>query len=146
LKFRGLFPTLEPRKGRKENAMARKLLIAPLLALGLATASAAADPPRAPAPPEASIPFANNGGIRDWRDDGKQALYIQDRYFRWYRVTLMTPSFDLPTALAIGFDTGPGDRFDRFSWIVVDGQRYAVQSLVRIEGKPPSRKARHSRT
>lgn len=126
--------------------MTRKRLIAPLLAIGLAAAPALAQPPAAPAPREASIAFANNGGIRDWRDDGEQAVYIQDRYMRWYRATLMRRSFDLPTALAIGFDTGPSDRFDRFSWIVVDGQRYAVQSFVRIEGKPPSRRARHSRT
>jgi hypothetical protein len=124
----------------------RTFLIALMAALAAPAAPAVAQSQPAPTSAEVSIPFANNGGIRDWREDGKQAVYIQDRFFRWYRATLMAPSFDLPTALAIGFDTGPNGRFDRFSSIVVRDQRYPVQSLVRIEGAPPSRQPHKHRT
>jgi hypothetical protein len=123
--------------------MKRKVLIAPLLALGLAAAPAIAQPSSAPAVKEASIDFANSGGIRDWREAGDRTIYIEDRAHHWYKATLMRPSYDLRGALAIGFDTGPGDTFDHFSSVVIRGQRYAVESLVRIDGRPPSRAHKH---
>jgi hypothetical protein len=122
--------------------MTRKLLIAPLLALVLTGAPAFAQP-QPPAQHEASIAFANSGGIRDWREGDNRTIYIQDRYFRWYKATLMRPSYDLRSSLAVGFDTGPSDRFDKFSWVVIRGQRYAVDSLVRIEGAPPHAARKH---
>lgn len=88
---------------------------------------------------EARIPFVNHGGIRDWRDDGHDTLYVQDRFRHWYKATLMTPAFDLPYTEAIGFDTGPGDTLDKFSAVVVRGQRYQIQSLVPIDGAPPKK-------
>jgi hypothetical protein len=121
--------------------MKRKLLVAPLLALGLASAPAYAAPAEhaARAATEASIPFANFGGIRDWRAVGDRTLYIQDRARDWYKATLMSPALELPFTWAIGFDTGPIDRFDKFSSVVVRGQRYAVQSLVKVDGPPEQR-------
>jgi hypothetical protein len=123
--------------------MTRTLLIAPLLALGLAAAPALAGPQAAPvAQPETSIAFANHGGIWDWREGDRQTIYIQDRFRRWYKATLMRPSHDLRGATAVAFETGPGDRFDKFSWVVIRGQRYAVDSLVRVDGPPRAAKHR----
>lgn len=117
-------------------------LVLPLAAIALAAPAAYAEtvPASAAAQQEVRIPFANNGGIRDFRAHEQDVLYIQDRQRRWYKATLMAPAFDLRNALEIGFDTGPTDTFDRFSTVIVHGQRYAVQSLVGIEGKPPTRK------
>ena len=119
-------------------------VILPLAAIALAAPAAYAETApsaaRAEVQQEVRIPFANNGGIRDWRSHEKDVLYVQDRQRTWYKATLMGSAFDLQSAQAIGFDTGPTDTFDRFSTVVVRGQRYAVQSLVRIEGKPPTRK------
>lgn len=127
--------------------MTRKLLIAPLVALGLAGAPAFAQPPAHAAPTaEASIPFVNFGGIRDWRAEGDRTIYLQDRARHWYKATLMNRAIDLPFAQAIGFDTGPIDRFDDFSSVIVDGQRYAVQSLVRVAGPPAPAPRRHERS
>jgi hypothetical protein len=127
--------------------MTRKLLIAPLLALGLTAAPAPAHSPTsvARAQAEVSIPFANHGGIRDWRSDGDRTIYLQDSGRHWYKATLMTRAIDLPFTEAIGFDTGPIDRFDHFSSIVVRGQRYAVQSLVPVAGPPAPRSEHHAR-
>ena len=116
--------------------MTRTALIALLLALCRAAAPALAQPPAAQR--DASIPFAQHGGIWNWREDGDRTIYIQDRSHRWYKATLMGPAFDLPGAQNIGFDTGPTDSFDRFSSIVVRGQRYPLQSFVRSDGPPPS--------
>jgi hypothetical protein len=121
--------------------MKTKFLIAPLLALGLAAspAIAAEEQPEAEAPAEARIPFVNHGGIRDWRAAGSDTLYVQDRHRQWYKATLMHRAIGLPFAQAIGFETRGVDSFDRFSTIVVEGQRIPVQSLVRIDAPPAKR-------
>lgn len=122
-------------------------LVLPLAALALAAPAVHAE--TAPAQTEAQqedvrIPFANRGGIRNWRSYDKDTLYIQDRQRNWYKAELMGSAFDLPHSWAIGFDTSPSDTFDKFSTIVVRGQRYAIQSLVRIDGEPPKKRDKRS--
>lgn len=116
-----------------------KLLVAGLLAsfsMGLAAEAA----PKAPLPPQASIPFVNHDGIRDWRATDSRTLYVQDSRRRWYRATLFAPCLDLPFAQTIGFETRGVDTFDRFSSIRVRGQRCAMSSLERSEPPPPKAK------
>lgn len=122
------------------QTMKQALFIAPILALGLAGAPALAGNGEAQveAPEEARIPFVDHGGIRDWRVGDSDTIYIQDRHRDWYEATLMTPAIGLRSAWAIGFQTRGVNTFDRFSNIVVDGWRYPLASLVRIDG-PPSR-------
>ena len=86
------------------------------------------------------IPFANNGGVRDWRADDRDTIYFQDRQKRWYKAELIVPASDLPFTQFIGIDSDPGDRLDKFSAIYVRGQRYLLKSFEPIEGKPPPRK------
>lgn len=115
-------------------------LALPLAALALgAPALAEQAPAEAAAQEDARIPFANSGGIRDWRGHDRQTLYVQDRQRHWYKATLASPSVDLRSAIEIGFDTGPSDIFDKFSVVVIEGQRYAIASLEPIEGEPPKR-------
>jgi opacity protein-like surface antigen len=109
-----------------------------LAALPMASAFAA------PSVPQASIPFVNHGGIRDWRAADHDTLYVQDQRRNWYRAELFAPCLDLPFAHAIGFETRGIDRFDRFSSIRVRGQRCAVQSLVRSEPPVIERRAKRS--
>jgi len=79
---------------------------------------------------EASIPFVNFGGIRDWQADKDQGLWIQDAHRNWYYAKLMGPCFGLNFATAIGFDTRPLDTFDKFSAIIVPREgKCMVQSL-----------------
>lgn len=91
------------------------------------------------APIEMAIPFADHGGIRNWRAVDSDTLYIQDRAGHWYRAELLGRAYDLGYSEAIGFDTGPGGRFDKFAAIVVSGRRYALKSLV-ASGPPLPRK------
>lgn len=111
-----------------------------LLAAAVALSPALAGAAPAAQPPQASIAFVNHGGIRDWRAADRDTVYVQDSRRNWYRAELMGPCLDLPFAHAIGFETRGVDRFDRFSRVVVGGQRCTVRSLVRSEA-PPSRKA-----
>src|SRR5215470_6682460 len=88
---------------------------------------------------DVSIPFANHGGIRDWRADSDRGLWIQDSFGKWYYATVMSPCIGLNFAQRIGFDTRPMGSFDKFSYIVVPREgRCAVQSL-RASGAPPSK-------
>jgi hypothetical protein len=119
--------------------MQRKFWLVPLLALGVAAAPAVnAQSQETSVATEASIPFVNHGGIRDWRSGDRETLYVQGRDRQWFKATLMAPAHGLPFAWAIGFDTGPMDRLDRFSSVVVEGVRYPIQSLVKVDG-PPTR-------
>jgi hypothetical protein len=126
---------------RKELAMKLSSLILPLAALALGIPAAYAEPPapQAEAQQNARIPFVNHGGIRDWRSDDNDTIYIQARNRDWYKATLSTPAFDLPFTTSIGFDTGPVGTLDKFSWIVIRGQRYPIASLERIPGEPPKK-------
>lgn len=80
--------------------------------------------------PDAAIPFANHGGIRDWAADKDRGVWVQDQHRRWYYAKLMGPCIGLNFANSIGFDTHPLGRFDKWSSIVVPGSgRCQVQSF-----------------
>jgi hypothetical protein len=90
--------------------------------------------------PETAIPFANNGGIRDWEADHDKGLWVQDVHRRWYYAKLMGPCIGLNFAQSIGFDTHPMGRFDKFSAIVVPGSgRCTVQSLTASDPPKPEK-------
>lgn len=116
-------------------------LILPLAALVLAAPAVHAETSKSQseARQDVSIPFVNHGGIRDWRSAGDNVVYIQGSNRDWYKATLFSPSPDLPFAQTIGFDTGPTDTLDKFSTIVIRGQRYPIASLEKIAGEPPKK-------
>lgn len=118
--------------------MKRMMAFAPFLALLLAAPPAFAAQ-QAPAQRDASIAFANHHGVRDWVAEGEQTIYFQDSGRRWYRATLFAPSTDLPFAQAIGLDTGPIGSLDKWSSVVIRGQRYPLQSFERVDGPPAKR-------
>lgn len=91
-------------------------------------------------PAEASIAFANKGGVRDWQASGDDKIFIQDSGGKWYLATLASSSPDLAYATAIGFETKGVDRLDRFGSIVVAGTRYPLASLVESGPPPPKKK------
>lgn len=86
--------------------------------------------------PETSIPFVNQGGVRDWQAVGESTIYVQDASGSWYKATLMGPCPDLPFAKSVGFETKGVNKLDKFSAIVISGQRYPLASFV-ASGPPP---------
>jgi len=111
--------------------------------LGAALLAGAAMPAAAEFKPiEMSIPFVSHGGIRDWRAIDRDTLYVQDIHGHWYRAELMSGCHDLPFANAIGFEAWGTDRFDKFSSVIVRGQRCPLESFV--ASGPPPKKARKS--
>jgi len=90
---------------------------------------------------EASIPFANMGGIRDWRAIDDSSLYVQDIQRNWYIARLAVPSPDLGFVTSIGFETKGTNQLDRFGTVVVGGQRIPLSSFVTSGPPPPKAKA-----
>jgi hypothetical protein len=90
--------------------------------------------------PEVSIPFADRGGIRDWRAIGPNTLLVEGTNRHWYRVELYGPCIELPFAERVGFNANPGGEFDRFSAVLVRGQRCAVKSVT--ASAPPLRRTK----
>lgn len=108
----------------------------PLAAALVAGSLAYAAESRPPAQPEASIAFANHGGVEDWRAQGDSVIYFQDQHRQWYRAELFGPAFDLPHVERIGIDASPAGTLDKFGAIYVRGQRYGFRSFVRVSGPP----------
>lgn len=112
-------------------------------ALAAASAAASAAPPApapAAAPEEARIPFVSFGGVRDFDAVSDDTVYLQDRGRRWYRAQLFGPCFGLRNAVRIGLDTRGSSAVDRFSAILVRGERCQISSLTRSEGPPKKAK------
>ncbi len=124
-----------------------KKALLPLAALGLAGGlfggavhSAALAQDRGSRVQEARIPFVQYGGIRDWRTDRDDSLFVQDGSRRWYRVELMGPCAGLEFTDRVRFLPSDGaGTFDRFSWISAGGARCKVQSVQQIRGVPSVR-------
>jgi len=110
--------------------------------LAIAGAQAAAESAEAP---QASIPFANNGGIRNWHADRDKGLWIQDSRGKWYYAEFMGGTCrGLNFATTIGFDTLPTGTLDRSTTVVVPREgRCPLQSVVSSTG-PDKRKKTES--
>ena len=119
-----------------------------ILALALAAASFAAAPAPAAGPDkpaegeEVRVPFLHLSAFNLFRADGRETLYIRGPGRRWYRVSTMGPCPNLPWAHRIGVDTRGGPTLDRFSILLVDGDRCPVRSVVTADGPPPRRNRR----
>lgn len=90
---------------------------------------------------EASIAFANQGGIQNWQPQGDAGVLLQDRQGQWYLARLQGLATELPYTEQVGFDPGPSGSFGRLSTVIVKGVRYPVISLTRTEA-PGKRQGR----
>ena len=121
-----------------------KLVLSFLLLIGSLAAPAAAlsEPPREP---EARITFPGRTTIRTFDAVSDDVVYIQHRNRQWYRAELYGPCFGLRHALGIGVVTrGAVGVLDRYSDLIVDGERCKVASFVK-SGPPPERQSRRNR-
>ena len=118
----------------------KKIILAFAAAASLCGGAAASEP-AAPAAQEARIPFLHISRFRTFRAVDRETLYIENRRNDWYRITTLGHCPGLPFAMTIGVDTRGSPTLDRFSTLVVDGDRCAIQSVVR-SGPPPPRQRR----
>ena len=105
-------------------------------AMSAASFSSLADNPQPPAAAEAQIPFADRN-IKNWQVVDDKTLLIQDNSRKWYKATLFGTCINLSFAgERLGFDSSPGGTFDKFSAILVRGQRCPLSSLVATTAPP----------
>ena len=117
------------------------LFAAAWLASGACAAETTTSPALSAAPYKyISIPFVDHGGIRDWRANDDRSMWIEARNGQWYYAEMFGPCFGLNFAERIGFITEPSGSFDRFSSVIVDGQKCYVDTL-RLSD-PPSKLSR----
>ena len=121
-----------------------KPLILMLAAMASVPAAAASPSRVGGGEEEARIPFVSLNGVRNFHAVGKDVVYIQDARRNWYRASLMTSCLNLPFAQAIGVDTRGTNSLDRFSTLILEGERCQLQSLVR-SGPPPKKEKRAKR-
>jgi Family of unknown function (DUF6491) len=82
------------------------------------------------------------GGVRSFQADGSEAVYLQDRQRNWYRAELIGPCQGLPWAFGIAIDNRGSSTVDRFSTLIVEGDRCKIESLTRSGPPPKKHKAR----
>lgn len=90
---------------------------------------------------ETRIIFPNYGAIRNFEPDGNDGIWLEDRQRRWYYGEIAGSCPDLNFAQSIGFDTRGAPNFDKFSSIIVRGDKCQLTTLVTSE-KPLPRKER----
>lgn len=115
------------------------VLASALLAAGAASAASRPDAAAAPvmSGPEASIPFANHGGIYDYHAENDQGMWIQASNRQWYYATFFAPCTGIRFAQAIRFRPGPTGSLDRWSEVFSrDSGRCALTSLRSSEPPP----------
>ena len=94
------------------------LLLAALLPARLALAEGATPATPAPAPrPEASIAFADHGGVWNWEADGNRGIWVQSSQRSWYYGAFTGPCFGLQFHEAIKFRFSPSGSLDRYSQV-----------------------------
>ena len=122
---------------RRTAAMAL-LLVVTTHGASAADAADAAAIPDSPSPDvEPSIPFADHGGIFDWRADGRRGIWLQDPGRNWYYGTFMTPCNGLEFADAVAFKTSPSGSFDHWSTVLVHNEIPChLASFTRSEAPP----------
>lgn len=107
----------------------RKFLAVAALSALVAGCAGGTDYASAPIGPQASIPFADHGNVRDFHAVSDDTVFLQTRNRQWYRADLIGPCMGLPYAIGIGIDARPQGTLDRFGTILVDGQRCKIGSL-----------------
>jgi hypothetical protein len=118
------------------------LLLPAFLAGALAAGCATSAAPRAAPSDERAIPFVHSDGIIEWKVGGRDTLYVRAMSGSWYLVRTSAPCPRLRTAMALGFETSPGDQLDRYGAILADGWRCQIASVT-LSPPPPPEIAKH---
>jgi hypothetical protein len=110
----------------------RTLIMAAALAL-LGPAALAQESQTPAREPQASIPFADLGGIRNFRPGpDRHTLLLESQRRKWYLATFFGSCSEVQYAETIGVITNHAGSVDRFSGIIVDGRRCPFRSLVEV--------------
>lgn len=106
---------------------------------GLALVSLASHSMAATGAPEASIPFADHDGIRDWNALDDKGIWVQNNAGKWFYGTFASPCIGLKFENTVGFLPGPTGTLDRWSAVSTHNSgKCRLQSLKASDTPPPS--------
>jgi hypothetical protein len=89
---------------------------------------------------EASIPFANHGGIRDWRADGSKGMWIEAASGHWFYASFSSQCTTLPFAIGVNFVPEPSGVLSRWSSIrLAHDERCFFRTLQPSDAPPKKR-------
>ena len=89
----------------------------------------------------ASISDIARDGVLQHVADGRDGLWIQSFYQGWFYARFNAPCARLGDSYGLRFDPSPGDRLDKDSAAIADGERCRFASLVK-SGPPPKPRRR----
>jgi hypothetical protein len=93
----------------------------------------------------ASIDFVSLGGIDDWRAEGNDAMLIKALNGNWYRAQFSMPCMGIKFREQVAFVTDGTDRVDRFSSVIVNGERCWFRSFEKVDPAAPPEKDHSTR-
>ena len=109
---------------------ARATILLLIAVFGVSTANARVEP---------SIPFANHGGIYDWRANGTKGIWVEGADRQWYYGTFFGTCWGLDTAFRVGFVPEATGEFSRWSSIVVPHENRCQLSTFQPSDAPQGR-------
>lgn len=123
--------------------MDRKITVALLVSMlatgaNVSNSSCAAENAAQPA----TVWFAKVGDLLSWQPVGHDAVLLETSRGGWLRADFTAPCRDLPFTFSISLVSEPNGHLDRYSSILVDGQRCWFRD-VRQDSAPSSSEGRH---
>lgn len=92
---------------------------------------------------ETFIPFANQrSAVYSWQADGREGIWVEGGRGDWYHAKFFSPCVGIDTTIQIGFDNGNSDKLDRYSHVLVPGERVpcAIQSFTKSDPPPDGKR------
>ena len=114
------------------NRRFRRTMVIPFLMLAVLTFGFSSSSATVKAKKQATINFVHLGSIDDWHAEGDKAILIETVNDRWYRAEFFSPCISLAWQESVAFITSPRGQLNRFSAIVVRGERCQFQNLEEI--------------
>ena len=90
---------------------------------------------------EVSIPFANSGGIHDWRADGAQGMWIEEAGGRWFYAGFSSQCPTLRSAMGVKFVPEPSGTLSRWSSIRLQHDQRCFFRTLQPSNAPPDKAA-----
>ena len=90
---------------------------------------------------EASIPFANHGGIREWRADGSKGMWIEAASGHWFYASFSSQCNTLTSAIGLKFVPEPSGVLSRWSSIRLEHNERCFFRTLQPSDAPPKQAA-----
>jgi hypothetical protein len=88
---------------------------------------------------DVSIPFANDGGIRDWRADGSKGMWIEAASGHWFYAGFSSQCTTLQSAIGVKFVPESSGALSRWSSIRLKNDQRCFFRTLQPSNAPPKK-------